>query len=118
MKKQEMNKQKNKILGLFAGRHELPAEVQGFVFKGSVDPANMEALNMEVRKALSEVDSLKLYVTGLTAGTVAVCKYCMENLVPLVLMHYDRTSGQYVEQVFLSEHQCFILNNDYGVDYI
>ena len=118
MKKQIKKQEKNRVLGLFAGRHELPAEVQGFVFEGPVDPSDMETLNLEVRKALSEVDSLKLYVTGLTAGTVAVCKYCMENLVPLVLMHYDRTSGEYKKQVFLSEHQCFILSNDYGVDHI
>ena len=113
-----MKKQKNKILGLFAGRHELPAEVQGFVFEGPVDPSDMETLNLEVRKALSEVDSLKLYVTGLTAGTVAVCKYCMENLIPLALMHFNRESGEYKKQVFLSEHQCFTLSNDYGVDHI
>mgnify|MGYP001344737908 CR=1 FL=1 len=113
-----MNKQKTKILGLFAGRHDLPAEVQGYVFEGSVDPSDMQAMSETVRKALSETTTLKLYVTGLTAGTVAVCKYCMENLIPLTLMHYDRESGQYKKQVFLSEHQCFTLNHDYGVDYI
>ena len=118
MKKQIKKQEKNRVLGLFAGRHDLPAEIQGFVFEGSVDPSDMQAMSEKVRKALSETNSLKLYVTGLSAATVAVCKYCMENLVPLVLMHYDRTSGQYVEQVFLSEHQCFILSNDYGVDYI
>ena len=118
MKKQEMNKQKNKILGLFAGRHELPAEVQGYVFEGSVDPSDMEALSFKVREVLSETNSLTLYVTGLTAGTIAVCKHCMENLIPLDLMHFDRESGEYKKQVFLSEHQCFTLSNDYGVDHI
>lgn len=39
-----------------------------------------------------------LYVTGLTAATAEVIRFCAFNGISLSLMHFDRDSGEYVEQ--------------------
>ena len=109
------------ILGLFEGRHNLPNEVQGYIFNKKVNPIDIKNLDKEVYDNLSQykdIESLNLYVTGLTSATIAVCKFCMNYLIPLTLKHYDRETDKYVDQVFLSHHQVFILKNDYGVDII
>jgi hypothetical protein len=40
-----------------------------------------------------------VYVTGLSAALAAVIRGCAYNGVPLTLMHYDRDTGEYAEQV-------------------
>ena len=114
---EELNKEEkmNKTLGLFEGRHDLPAEVKGYIFTSEVDPADMAGLYQQVAEALAEVSSLTLYVTGLTAGTTAVLQYCFGNIIPVTLMHYDRISGRYVPQVILSEQQAQNLRFDCGL---
>lgn len=104
-----------KTLGLFEGRHDLPAEVTGYIFTSEVDPADMAGLYQQVAEALAEVSELTLYVTGLTAATTAVLQYCFGNIIPVTLMHYDRISGKYVPQVILSEQQAQILRFDCGL---
>lgn len=41
---------------------------------------------------------LVVYVTGLTACTAALVAECARTGVDLTLMHFDRDSGQYVQQ--------------------
>ena len=90
--------------GLFAGRHELP--VKNFIFTGEVSPVDFKRMDEGsvcwLMQHTEPGDVLFLYVTGLTAATVAVIKACKTLGVGLVLMHFDRTSGRYVPQDVLT----------------
>ena len=93
-------------VGLFAGRHELP--VKNFIFEGDTSPVDFHHMDEValcwVMQHTRPGDVLHLYVTGLTAATVAVIKACKLAGVGLVLMHFDRTTGKYVPQdVFTPE---------------
>ena len=57
MKKQIKKQEKNRVLGLFAGRHDLPTEVQGFIFEGPVDPSDMEELFRQMKQEQDEFNS-------------------------------------------------------------
>ena len=107
-----------KVLGLFKGRHDLPQEVEDYIFTSEIDPADKAGIDSQVAKALADVQGLTLYVTGLTVATTAVLAYCIRNLVPVTLMHFDRVSGEYLPQVILSEDQCFTARNDYGINFL
>lgn len=104
---------KTTILGLCEGRHELP--VSGFVFKNIVDPTDLQGMMDTAQEALLNVESLELYVTGLTVACSTVIRYCLINLIPLKLMHFDRESGSYYPQVILSEDEVFALKYDHDV---
>ena len=90
--------------GLFKGRHQLP--VKNFIFTGEVSPCDFKQMDEVawcwLMRYTTPGDVLYLYVTGLTAATVAVIKACKLAGVGLVLMHYDRQSGQYVPQDVLT----------------
>ena len=101
------------VLGLCAGRYELP--VNGYIFGNIVDPMDMHGMMNTVHEALQNVESLELYVTGLTVACTTVIRYCINNLIPVKLMHFDRESGEYYPQVILSEDDVFVLKNDHGV---
>ena len=93
-------------VGLFKGRHELP--VNNYIFAGEISPVDFKRMDEVamcwVMQYTNPGDVLFLYVTGLTAATVAVIKACKRLGLGLVLMHYDRTSGRYVPQdVFTPE---------------
>lgn len=107
-----------KTLGLFRGRHDLPQEVEDYIFTSEIDPSDMAGIDSQVAKALAGVQGLTLYVTGLTVATTAVLAYCVGNLIPVTLMHFDRVSGQYLPQVILSEGQCFTARYDYGINFL
>ena len=104
---------KTTILGLCEGRHELP--VSGFVVKNIVDPTDLQGMMDTAQEALLSVESLELYVTGLTVACSTVIRYCLINLIPLKLMHFDRESGSYYPQVILSEDEVFALKYDHDV---
>ena len=90
-------------VGLFAGRHDLP--VKNFIF-GELSPCDFRRMDEVALCWLMQHtqpgDVLHLYVTGLTAATVAVIKACKITGVGLVLMHFDRESGKYVPQDVLT----------------
>ena len=91
--------------GLFKGRHELP--VKNYIFTtGEVSPVDFKRMDEValcwMMQHTDPGDVLFLYVTGLTAATVAVIKACKRLGVGLVLMHFDRASGKYVPQDVLT----------------
>lgn len=117
------NKNENEVVtvGLCAGRHDLP--VTDYIFSDVADVFDYERINNTVMEFLrdkvgvsvefgcglnqaSGIDSevyvgnkaLVVYVTGLTALTVAVVRACALNGVELTLMNYDRESQEYVPQ--------------------
>lgn len=85
-------------LGLCNGRHTLP-EVDGFVFTEIEDPMDFEGLYSKAWDAIPEVENLDLYVTGLTAATLAVVKVCERRGINLTCWHYNRATDEYVPQM-------------------
>lgn len=107
-------------VGLCEARHEMP--VSEFVFGNSIDPTDFAGMSKTCMKwleancgihvayqgiALNALDEspiytsdvhVNLYVTGLTAACAAFIQACAYNGVGLSLMHYDRESGDYIEQ--------------------
>lgn len=109
--------------GLVRGRHEMPVDT--YIFNEDIkDVFNYQAMEEEIVKFLQSnvgitvmygqgvnqhdytdvevytgTKRLVLYVTGLTAVTAAVIKVCALNGIHLQLMHFDRESGCYVEQI-------------------
>lgn len=113
-------------LGLVAGRHQMP--VDDYVLESVSDPTDIDGIRDAVYKSLSakldghvkqcygiglnQTDStdvlgfhsdvkVELFVTGLTAVTLAVVEFCAANGVPLVCYHYDRDTGDYIAQAVL-----------------
>jgi len=95
-----------KIMGLCEGRHEIITndgeKINEFIFGNNINPIDVEGSISEMcHKALRDVTSLEVYVTGLTVALVSVINYCIINLIPLKLWHYDRESeSYYVQDVF------------------
>lgn len=112
------------VLGTVMGRHEMP--VDGYVLAevaDSADIAGIEAAVFDRLNSLVTVNSgvgicanmledgmvkradarLVLYVTGLTAVTVACIKWAVSAGCPLTLKHFDRVSCDYVDQVVVPE---------------
>lgn len=95
-----------KTLSLFASRHPMPACVEGSVFGFEADPLDISTMAEQASVALNGVAELTLYVTGLTVALVEVIKYCDRNGVSLVLMHFDRNTGEYYPQPVFRFHAC------------
>lgn len=100
-------------LGLCEGRHELP--VEGYVFGNTVNPIDLQGMMNTAHEALQDVEALELYVTGLTVACTTVIRYCLINLIPLKLMHFDRDRESYYPQVILGNEEIFALRYDYGI---
>ena len=91
--------------GLCRGRHEIPG-VRRYVFGGDVNPLDPAALEWEAAEyfrqfsgmRLQQTGGILLYVTGLTVALVATLNACRNCNIPVVLMHYDRESGNYYPQ--------------------
>ena len=84
----------------------MSACVEGAVFGCEVDPLDIPAMAEQASAALNGVTELTLYVTGLTVALVEVIKYCDRNGVSLVLMHFDRKTGEYYPQLVFHFHPC------------
>lgn len=92
-------------IGAVRGRHEMP--VDKFVFDEAITNFDIKAIEGHVNTVLSKevfrhdgetFDEVRLYVTGLTVVTTSVVKWCFDNDVLLLLMHYDNEKRDYVEQ--------------------
>lgn len=96
----------NKVIGLCAGRHDVP--VGEFIFNGEINPVDFAGMDKIVHSVLGHkgITSVTLYVTGLTAAVGAVVGWCSCNGVALTLLHYDRTSGQYLPQEVVGGRRC------------
>lgn len=93
------------VVGLCEGRHEIPG-VTDYIFGEIEDPMDFD--DLEYRAACwleeakkSEVDVVKLYVTGLTPALTSVIKACSIRHMNLKLMHYDRENDSYKAQYVL-----------------
>lgn len=109
-------------VGLVSGRHEMPVSEYIFDKIDNVFDFDMMAVKIEdfimenigIQRVhtfgINQLDRtevavakgakrLVLYVTGLTSVTAAVIACCATWGVPLSLMHYDRETDDYVEQV-------------------
>lgn len=108
-------------VGLCRGRHDLP--VDEYIFNGVLNPADIDGIDRAVNQwiwahckphsgfgvGLNQADytdvkvykgeELIIYVTGLTVALTAVLSACAYNGIPVVLMHYDRDSGEYRQQI-------------------
>ena len=91
-------------IGLCEGRHEIP-EVKEYIFpKGFFTDENdmfdYDRMGLQILKVLKmQAGTVRLYVTGFTLALVSVINFCCANLIPLVLMHFDKSSNSYKEQV-------------------
>ncbi|SFE89389.1 hypothetical protein [Peptostreptococcus sp. D1] len=101
-------------IGLFKGRHELP--VKNFIFEETVNPTDLVGMRTQIHEKLKNAASVKLYVTGLTVATTEVVSYCIGNIIPITLLHYDRDTDSYFKQIVLSEQQATILKYDCGLN--
>lgn len=123
------------IVGLCAGRHELP--VSTYIFEHIDDVLDFSKMNSiaekfvvehchprftsgqgvnqtgyTVVKCLISDDPLNVVVTGLTACTVAVMWACALYGVDLTLWHFDRDSGKYMPQHCNFSGRWYTENND------
>lgn len=84
---------------LCKGRHEMP--VTESIFENELNPLDLAGMAATVAEQLQGVTELVVYVTGLTVALVEVIKYCNNNNIKLILMHFDRnTNSYYPQQVF------------------
>ena len=86
---------------LCKGRHDIPAAEDGAIFPQNVNPINTGCLERMAEASLCKgkhTDELILYVTGLSVALVAVINVCRRHKIKLILMHYDRESGNYYSQ--------------------
>lgn len=90
-----MNK---KIYALCEGRHAMPEEVEGSIFSKTLNPLDVEGMEKIANDRLAGVEELTLYVTGLTVALVAVINICHRKKIELLLMHFDRNTGNYYPQ--------------------
>lgn len=108
-------------VGLIAGRHNLP--VDKYIFEEIQDVLDIKSIHCRISEFLetevgitqdfgtcinqcdyTDVEGfwgqrhLVVYVTGLTVVATELVRMCALNGVSLTLMHYDRETGNYVEQ--------------------
>jgi len=90
-------------LGLVEGRHDLP--VTDFIYQeGDITfPLDMGKLAEIADKRLSKLGaitytSLDIYVTGLTAATLAVMRVAFVRGYLVTFHHFDRDSGTWLSQ--------------------
>lgn len=96
---EEKNKEKILSLELCAGRHLTPAQ-NGAIFENEIDDVTDTRKMYEIiSNKLYGVDKVILYVTGLTVALVEVINYCNDNGVELTLMHYNKETDSYYEQI-------------------
>lgn len=90
-------------MALCEGRHAIPQAVDGAIFDTVINPLDVEGLQSEAYNKIKALDinSLDLYVTGLTVALVAVLNACRQLGIVVTLYHYDREEGNYYSQQVL-----------------
>jgi hypothetical protein len=91
-------------IGLCKGRHNIPfVNDENYVFdeiKDIKDTAKLYNIAYEKLKDLNG-ESIYLYVTGLTVALIATLNVCKFFNINVTLMHYDKDTNEYFEQVVL-----------------
>lgn len=85
--------------GLIRGRHDMP--VDDYLLDGVENVLDFSSIYYDMRKAIERIGSpkhMEVYVTGLTAVVVELINVCHEQGIALILMHYDRDTGDYKRQ--------------------
>jgi hypothetical protein len=102
-------------LGLCENRHEIK-DINTYLFKdGDIQfPINPSDIRRKVVDRFNELgitdkDDLIIYVTGLTPALTAVIRIAFKHSMTLTLMHYDKDTKSYIEDVLFSP-------NDVGYD--
>lgn len=90
-----------KCLALCEGRHEMPDCVEGSIFGNELNPTDLASMRATASEKLKDVDTLDLYVTGLTVALGEVIRLCTEREINLTLWHFDRNTGEYYPQTIL-----------------
>lgn len=85
-------------MALCEGRHEIPEATDGSIFSNELNPLAVQELETEALRKLEGLQSLNLYVTGLTVALVAVLNACRTLGINVTLYHFDRTSNTYYSQ--------------------
>lgn len=89
-------------IGVCEGRHEMP--VEKYIYGQQVNPLDVNGLETQAEKRLLELkgdcNQLHLYVTGLTVAVIATIKVAKEMFDSVVLLHYNRDSNSYYQQMF------------------
>ena len=90
-------------LALCESRHQMPDEVEGSIFPQSIDPTDLLKIRATCKRSLDTalmggIKHLVVYVTGLTVALMEVVNYCHRNNINLVLMHFNRQTGEYYPQ--------------------
>lgn len=82
----------------------MPEEVEGSIFPETVDPTELLRLRATCKRSLDAAvlangyKYLVCYVTGLSVALVEVINWCTRNNIHLVLMHFNRETGEYYPQ--------------------
>lgn len=87
-----------KYMELCKFRHSIPDAVDGAIFPNTIDPLAVEDLESTAYTVLDGVDSLVLYVTGLSVALVATLNACRDRGITVKLMHYNKDTGTYYPQ--------------------
>lgn len=85
-------------LALCEGRHQIPQAEDGAIFCNTLNPLDLSGMQTTVSSCLQGVDSVDLYVTGLSVALVEVINFCHANNVTLTLWHFNRETGDYYPQ--------------------
>lgn len=88
-------------LALCQARHQMPTEVVGSIFSQEVNPLDVQGLEQIALERVKGINSLTIYVTGLTVALVAALNACKKAGVKVVLMHYNRDNNCYYPQEVL-----------------
>lgn len=85
-------------MALCEGRHSIPEAVDGSIFGNELDPLAVEEMEEVAFRKLEGLETLNLYVTGLTVALVAVINACRKCCIKLTLYHFNRENGKYYPQ--------------------
>lgn len=103
---------------LFSARHS-HSEIDGLpeIFSEGICPTDFAELDRQAQEFFSanKAEEYVVYVTGLTAATVAVIKAAVDCQVKLTLMHYDRNADKYVPQRVVTPALVEQGNDEWGV---
>lgn len=91
-------------IGLCKGRHNIPyVNDENYVFDEIKDIKDTDKLYNIAYEKLKDLngESIYLYVTSLTVALIATLNICKFFNINVTLMHYDKDTNEYFEQVVL-----------------
>ena len=91
-------------LGLCKGRHQiLNVDEKSYIFDEIKDIKDIKKLDNIAYEKMQKLkgESIYLYVTGLTVALISVLNVCKKLNINVTLMHYDKDTDGYFEQVVM-----------------